>query len=79
MAMGKPVLVSAVGEANEIITDGFNGLIADNKDSFINKLRALIEDQGLRETLGRNARETITSKYRLEEVMESLVKGIKSL
>ncbi|MCG2712672.1 MAG: glycosyltransferase [Candidatus Omnitrophica bacterium] len=79
MAMEKPVVVSAVGEANEIIIDGFNGLLADNKADFINKLRTLIEDRDLRENLGKNARETIISKYRIEKLTQSLVKAIKSL
>ncbi|PZX94390.1 glycosyltransferase family 4 protein [Flavobacterium aquariorum] len=65
-----------------IINDGENGFLIEdgNADSFVQKLKLLIEDENLRMQMGKNAQESV-KKYDLECIMqqwkalfESLVK-----
>lgn len=79
MAMAKPVVVSRVGEAKEIINDGINGLLAQTKEEFVEGLNALIINADLRRTLGNNARKTVEEKFSLEKVAAELVKELKLL
>jgi len=79
MAMAKPVVASCIGEAKEIIDNGVNGLLAEGKEEFIAALKALIEDENMRKTLGEHARKTVEEKFALKKVAEELVKEIKLL
>ena len=58
MAYGKPVVVSDVSGVREVFTDGVNGLIIPVKDVVIlaKKISLLLNDQKLRQQLGRGAR-----------------------
>lgn len=68
MAMGIPVVASAVGENNYIITDGVNGYLAGNSQEWIRKLETLIQDETLRGEMGQKGLETVQEKgYTLEE------------
>ncbi|MDR3234107.1 MAG: glycosyltransferase [Planctomycetaceae bacterium] len=61
MAAGLPCigLKSAPG-VNELITDGYNGLLADGStESFAEKLKRLMDDAELRSVLGCNGREYV--------------------
>ena len=75
MAMGKPVLASAQGQIGEPITDGLNGLLytPGDKSSFLQKMNLLIEDETLRENLGREARKTIEQNYTWQRNAQSVV------
>ncbi len=72
MAMGKPAVVSRVGQASELIRDGENGFLAENKEEFINKMRTLAEDKHLRERMGLNALKTIRLNFSISKQAESL-------
>ena len=79
MAMEKPVVVSAIGEATQIIHEGENGFLAKTKDDFIFKIRKLVENKTLRDNLGKNARKTVIECYALDKVVEKLVNEIRKL
>jgi glycosyltransferase involved in cell wall biosynthesis len=66
MAMGKPVITSAVGQNKEYLVDGESGILvpAENESLFAAKLEALLRDANLRERLGRNADRRIRDKFR---------------
>lgn len=52
---GKPVVTSNVGGLPDVAIDRWNALVTDPKeDLFEQSLRSLIEDEGLRQILGRN-------------------------
>ncbi len=57
MAMGKPVITSAVGQNKEYIVDGESGILAAAEDEagFAEKLDLLLRDSELRARLGQNA------------------------
>jgi glycosyltransferase involved in cell wall biosynthesis len=60
MAAGRPVIASSVGGLSEIIIDGSNGLLFEPGDSRMlsNKLKRLVGDADLRESISARARET---------------------
>ncbi len=78
MCLGKAVLASAVGEANYIIEDGVNGFLFQDEGEFIDKLKILIEDNGLRKKMGLNARATIIDKYTLAKQAKKLSDKLES-
>lgn len=59
MAYGCPIVTTNVGGIPELIQDGVNGLLCppENAHCLVEKLNMLIADTGLRECLGRAARE----------------------
>lgn len=79
MAMGIPVVASAVGENNHIITNGYDGFLVRNAEEWINQLRALIENPELRRIVGAHARETILRKYSLNAVVTRMTRIFDSL
>jgi glycosyltransferase involved in cell wall biosynthesis len=64
MAMGKPVVHSAVGGAAEIVTPGSNGYLfaVNDTDALVDHLTALAEP-ALRELMGRHARATVERSF----------------
>ena len=73
MAMGIPVVASAIGENNYVITDGVNGFLATTSEEWIRKLEMLIHDETLRRRIGQNGLETIQKEgYTLEECGKKL-------
>ena len=83
-ACGKPVVSTMVGGVDEIISDGFNGFTAEFGDlpSFAKKLLRLMEDEGLRDSMGANALRTLEERFtedmmidKLEGYFSSMAKG----
>jgi glycosyltransferase involved in cell wall biosynthesis len=65
MAMGKPVITSAVGQNKEYIVDGESGILApaENECAFSGQLEMLLRDPELRSRLGRNAERRVREKF----------------
>ena len=78
MAAGRPIVAARVGGLPEIIRDGENGLLFDpgNVRMLADKLRMLVDDAALRESISRRARETV-SAYGWETVAPRFVRLIK--
>jgi len=66
MAMGLPTACSAVGTNREVIQHGRNGLLAASEEDWVDQLRMLIDDPGLRQRLGEAARRTVEERYSME-------------
>ncbi len=66
MLYGKPVVTTAVGQNNDYITNGQNGLLTAPEDStaFQSALMRLFTDRPLRDFLGQNARKHILQTFR---------------
>lgn len=56
-ALGIPVIASAVGPYLEYVEDGVTGFLVRSESEWIDRLQLLIEDEGLRESMGAAARE----------------------
>lgn len=69
MSYGMAVISTYVGGIPHIITDGENGLLceAGDKAALQEKLLNLLEDENLRETLGRNAYSMMTQEFDVRE------------
>jgi trehalose synthase len=66
MWKSRPVVASAVGGIRDQVSDGENGvLLEDPRDlqAFGGVIRALLDDPGRREMLGRNAREHVRRNF----------------
>jgi len=64
MSVGLPVIASNVGGIPEIVKDGFNGLLFEPRNSrdLAEKIGTLLNDSGMRERIGRNARRSVPGK-----------------
>ena len=71
MASGLPVVVTASCGVSELITDGHNGLVLKHSEDLDGTAAALaaLEDAGLRERIGREARAT-AERYSWDSVAE---------
>jgi glycosyltransferase involved in cell wall biosynthesis len=63
MAVGVPVVASAVGMNREVICHGENGLLAGSSEDFQAAVEMLAQNPGLRRRLGEAGRETVESRY----------------
>lgn len=74
-AMNLPCIVSNINGCNEIITDGFNGLIVPvkNENALGSAMVKILDDDGVRLTLGGNSRPVIVEKYDHQKVWEGLL------
>ena len=72
MAIGIPVVASAVGENNFIIQDGKNGFLCKNQKEWIDRISLLIEDKRLRERMGINGMKSVKHKYSLKRNVKRL-------
>ena len=75
MAAGVPAVGEHLGANAEIITDGENGLLASTTEEYICKIRLLLQNRKLRETIGRAGRARIESAYCIQKTA-SLLEGV---
>jgi glycosyltransferase involved in cell wall biosynthesis len=71
MAMGMPVVLSDVGGAAEMVTEGVNGFLYPASDtvSLARSLRVLVEDSGVRQSVGLRAREAVETNFSFEKMI----------
>ncbi|MBC8184192.1 glycosyltransferase family 4 protein [candidate division KSB1 bacterium] len=76
MACGKPVVSTKIGQIAELIEDGYNGMICspDNLDEMYNKIKRLVNEPGLRNRIGENARNSILQNHSWREKGRQLSK-----
>jgi glycosyltransferase involved in cell wall biosynthesis len=65
MALGKPVVASAVGGIPEVITDGVDGLLVppDDPDALAEALSTVVDDAEFRVAIGKQALQTIRKRF----------------
>ncbi|WP_426671947.1 glycosyltransferase family 4 protein [Mucilaginibacter sp. McL0603] len=67
MSYGKPVIGFSVGGVADIIVDYHNGLFSEkNENDLAEKILTLIRDKDLRESMGKQARNSVEEKYDIE-------------
>ena len=86
MALGIPTICSPVGVNSTIIQDGENGLLADGKAEWVDKIKRLIHSAKMRRDMGRAGRGTVEKYYsaktiapRVLEVFRSAVKASQKI
>jgi len=84
MALSKPVVATAVGGVPEVVTDGQAGFLVPtgNAQAMAEKISLLIEDQKLRQEMGRKGYERVLRNFdirvitkRWEELYEELLRN----
>jgi glycosyltransferase involved in cell wall biosynthesis len=70
MSLGMPALVSPVGVNTDIVCDGKDGFICDDKEEWKMRLKQLLTDAGLRKKIGLSAREKIEKNYSVKVTEE---------
>lgn len=65
MAMGIPVVASPVGEQKYVIQHGVNGFLAKNEEEWYMYLKTLVQNDELRNEIGKHARETSQNELSL--------------
>ncbi len=79
--LSKPTVTTSVGEIPLIITNGENGFVVAIKDAddFYKKILKLVNDEGLRVTLGKNLNKTIVAQNSEEAVIQQYLDWLKTL
>lgn len=81
MAMEKPIVASNIGWAKEVITQGVDGLLEapDNHKAYASKIITLLKNDTLRTTLGKNARQTVLTKFTNDIIAKQSVDFYKTI
>lgn len=68
-ACGKPIIATDMPGCREIVQDGYNGLLVEEKNSedLAEKTLSLLENEEIRIKMGKRGRESATEHYSLEE------------
>jgi glycosyltransferase involved in cell wall biosynthesis len=77
MALGIPVVASPVGEQKYVVRQGVNGFLAKNEEEWYTYLKILIEDEHLREKMGKEGRKIAEKELSLEVNGSRLYKVIE--
>ncbi|MFL6036834.1 MAG: glycosyltransferase family 4 protein [Gaiellaceae bacterium] len=80
MALGKPVVASAIPGVREVIEPDAAGLLVPPGDAaaLAAAFRALADDAGLRAELGERAREVAVRRYAVEPIRERIVEFLEA-
>ena len=79
MAAGIPVVASAVGANNDIVTHGTNGFLAKTTEEWIASLTTLLEDSKLREKFGIRGRRLVEQEYSLDQFADGYIKLMRDI
>jgi glycosyltransferase involved in cell wall biosynthesis len=81
MAAGLPSVATAVGGNGELIANGQSGFLVRPASShaLAEKIVLLLKDAGLRERFGRNARETVKTRFSMERMIGAMERIYESL
>ena len=63
MAVGLPVIATAIGANYRIIEHGKTGFLVKTKDEWVNQLQALMTDPEIRKNIGTAARLNVEENY----------------
>ncbi len=70
MALGIPAILSPVGMNKEIIDNGKNGFLCQDKEAWKECIRSLIKDPELRYSIGLEGKNTVKERYSVEANVE---------
>lgn len=81
MAVGTPVIASAVGGIVEIIRDGVDGFLVppDDADALADRLEQLLTDPELREKMGTSARARFLAEFERQGMIERQVAWLEAI
>lgn len=74
MALEIPTIMSPVGVNSDIIQDGVNGFLASTTEDWVEKISLLIENEELREKMGKAGRKTVENDFSVEASKDKWLK-----
>lgn len=77
MAVGIPIVASAIGPNFIAIKDGYNGFLVSTEDEWLLKLELLITDEKLRRAMGNNAKTLARENYSVEANLDKYLQVFK--
>jgi glycosyltransferase involved in cell wall biosynthesis len=70
MALGLPVIATAVGGTPEVVRDGETGVLFQKEEpSLIKTLKLLVNDRGLRKRIGQAGYLLVSRHFRIEQML----------
>lgn len=81
LASGIPVISTDVGGVRDILTDGKSGFVIkrENSETYLQKLRLLVEDESLREDFSKFGKENVIKKYTYHRLVDDMREYYKAL
>jgi glycosyltransferase involved in cell wall biosynthesis len=79
MAMGLPSVASPVGVNSEILTEGETGYLCQTNAQWFEALNRLIQDDQMRQLMGRKARQRAVEKYSYEANTPKLLASLNAV
>ena len=79
MAVGIPVIATAVGTNYRIIEDGTNGILVKTHEEWITKLELLMDNPALRKSLGLAGRKNVLENYSIDVNAPVYINILKSV
>ncbi|WP_297501646.1 glycosyltransferase family 4 protein [Thermococcus sp.] len=73
LACGVPVVANNHGGISEIIEHGRTGLVSNNDFELVQNLMSLIDDEGRRQEMGKNARKSVENHFSWESVVSQVL------
>lgn len=77
MACGLPVVASRVGVNGDIVTNGFNGYLANEDFEWLDSLDKMLSDPDLRTKMGREGRKLVEDKYCLQVAKYQMISCLR--
>ena len=79
MASYVPCVASNIGRNRDVIADGVNGYLVDNKQQWLRRIEALLKSPDLRQRIARMGRETVETRFSMEKYAPLFVDILKSV
>ena len=79
MSMGKAIVTTSIGVEGIRVEHGTHVLIADTPEDFAQCVSRVQKDEGLRNRLGKAARELVCARYQWKAIGESLLNAYQSV
>jgi glycosyltransferase involved in cell wall biosynthesis len=71
-AMGVPAIVRRIGPNSEVIEHGVNGFLVQSEEDYVLACKELLEDEGLRHSMGAKAREMAVLRFSIEKQIRAM-------
>ena len=79
MAIGIPVVATDIGTSKDIISHMESGCLVSTKEDWVSALKQLIDDNHLREKIGKNARKVVVERYSLNAIKKKYFEVLDSI
>lgn len=79
MALGIPTIATKIGANTRIIENGVNGFLASNDEEWVKALERLIQDEDLRNRIGKEATRTVENHFSIHSTSPTYISILDEL